>query len=228
MMASFVMTSPSTSPPFATSTWRPARTVPTTVPSIFTTPSATMSPSTRMPAPMIESPASDSGAPCPFSVKIAMSILLFHDSERVERPSVTADFEVQVRSRGSPRGSGQRDHLPCLHRVSLAYQQPRGMPVHRLIPLGMAQEHEQTVGGIDARGRDHPPAGRAYRRALGHRDGDHEGPPLACVERPHRHPILRRVEIAIRVNDDRHAAVLHPSNGAPRKTSSRRARSSFE
>src|SRR3989475_4361937 len=143
MMASFVMTSPSTSPPFATSTWRPARTVPTTVPSIFTTPSATMSPSTRMPAPMIESPASDSGAPCPFSVKIAMSILLFHDSERVERPSVTADFEVQVRSRGSPRGPGQRDHLPCLHRVSLAHQQPGGVTVHRLIPLGMAQEQDR-------------------------------------------------------------------------------------
>src|SRR5256712_10841034 len=171
MMASFVMPSPSTSPPFATSTWRPARAVPTTVPSIFTTPSATMSPSTRMPAPMIESPASDSGAPCPFSVKIAMSSLLFHDSERVERPSVTADFEVQVRSRGSPRGSGQRDHLPCLHRVSLAYQQPRGMPVHRLIPLGMAQEHEQAVGGVDARRRDHPPPRRAYRRGPRARPG---------------------------------------------------------
>src|SRR5256884_8468960 len=163
MMASFVMTSPSTSPPFATSTWRPARTVPTTVPSIFTPPSAPMSPPTRMPAPMIESPASASGAPCPFSVKIAMSILLFHDSERVERPSVTADFEVQVRSRGSPGGPGQRDHLPCLHRVSLAHQQPGGVTVHRLIPLGMAQEHEQALGGIDARGRDHPPAGRADR-----------------------------------------------------------------
>src|SRR2546422_877632 len=167
MMASFVMTSPSTSPPFATSTWRPARTVPTTVPSIFTTPSATMSPSTRMPAPMIESPASDSGAPCPFSVKIAMSILLFHDSERVERPSVTADFEVQVRSRGSPRGSGQRDHLPCLHRVSLAYQQPRGMPVHRLIPLGMAQEHEQAITEPDA-GSD-----VAGITTVARRDGDH-------------------------------------------------------
>src|SRR3989442_13993893 len=160
MMASFVMTSPSTSPPFATSTWRPARTVPTTVPSIFTTPSATMSPSTRMPAPMIESPASDSGAPCAFSVKIAMSILLFHDSERVERPPITADFEVQVGRRGSPRGPRQRDHLACLHGGPLSHQQAGGVSVHHPIPLGMAQEHEQYVGRIDTPGRGPSPPSR--------------------------------------------------------------------
>ena len=84
MIASREITSPSTSPPFPTSTCRAARTVPTTVPSIFTTPSAVMSPTTRIPVPMMESPASASGAPCPFSVNIAISILLFDDRERIE------------------------------------------------------------------------------------------------------------------------------------------------
>src|SRR2546422_61156 len=44
-----------------------------------------LSPTTRMPVPMMDSPASVSGTPCPFSVKIAMSILLFHDGEGIER-----------------------------------------------------------------------------------------------------------------------------------------------
>src|SRR2546426_8366119 len=66
-----------------------------TAPSIFTTPSAVMSPTTRMPVPMMDSPASVSGTPCPFSVKIAMSILLFHDGEGIERFALATDFEVE-------------------------------------------------------------------------------------------------------------------------------------
>src|SRR5204863_10081521 len=86
------ITSPSTSPPFPTSTCRPARTVPTTMPSIFTTPSAVMSPTTRIPVPMMDSPASESSGPCPFSVNIAISVLLFHDREGIERLALAADF----------------------------------------------------------------------------------------------------------------------------------------
>src|SRR5207249_5790708 len=120
--------------PFPTSTCRPARTVPTTVPSIFTTPSALMSPTTRMPVPMMDSPDSDSSPPCPFSVNIAMSVLLFHDREGIERLALPADLEVEVRRRGSPGVTGQGEHLARLHRVAFAHQETRGMPMHRCIP----------------------------------------------------------------------------------------------
>src|SRR5881628_1156752 len=154
MIASRLITSPSTSPPFPTSTWRPARTVPTTVPSIFTTPSAVMSPTTRIPAPMIERPVSDSGAPCPFSVNIAMLVLPFDDRERIERPALAADLEMEVRGGGSPRAARQGDHLPRSHRVAFVH------------------EDEQPVGGIGAGGLDDPAAGGADRRACGHRNVD--------------------------------------------------------
>src|SRR5437870_8647073 len=126
MIASREITSPSTSPPFPTSTWRPARTVPTTAPSIFTTPSAVMSPTTRMPVPMMDSPASVSGTPCPFSVKIAMSILLFHDGEGIERFALATDFEVEVRRRGSSRAAREGDHLSRRHRVAFLHEQAGG------------------------------------------------------------------------------------------------------
>src|SRR6266496_4100907 len=142
MIASREITSPSTSPPLPTSTWRAARTVPTTVPSILTTPSAVMSPTTRMPVPMMERPASDSSAPCPFSVNIAISVLLFHDREGVERLALAADFEVEVRRRGSAGAAGERDHLSRLHGVAVAYQHARRVPVHGFIPARMPQEHE--------------------------------------------------------------------------------------
>src|SRR5881296_1192216 len=172
MIASREITSPSTSPPFPTSTCRPARTVPTTVPSIFTTPSAVMSPTTRIPVPMMESPASVSGAPCSFSVKIAMSILLFHDREGVERLALAADFEVEVRRGGSPRGARERYHLPRLHRVAVAHEETRRVAIHRLIPPAVPQEHEQAVGGVGARRFDQPAAGRVHRRPDGDRDVD--------------------------------------------------------
>src|SRR5207237_6627398 len=124
------MTSPSTSPPFPTSTCRPARTVPTTVPSIFTTPSALMSPTTRMPVPMMDSPDSDSSPPCPFSVNITMSVLLFHDREGIERLALPAVLEVEVRRRGSPGVAGQGDHLARLHRVAFSNRQARLLATH--------------------------------------------------------------------------------------------------
>src|SRR3989449_6804832 len=68
-----------------------------------------MSPTTRMPVPMIERPVSVSGAPCPFSVKMAMSILLSHDREGIERLPRVADFEMQMRRGGSARAAGKRD-----------------------------------------------------------------------------------------------------------------------
>src|SRR4029077_4530031 len=151
IMASREITSPSTSPPFPTSTCRPARpgptprpplfhkpppalTGPTTVPSIFTTPSAVISPTTRIPVPMMDSPASESSGPCPFSVNIAISVLLFHDREGIERLALAADFEVEVRRRGSSGVAGKSDHLPRLHRVAFAHQEARGVPIHGFIP----------------------------------------------------------------------------------------------
>src|SRR5207245_2988254 len=122
-----------------------ARTVPTPVPASFTTPSALMSPTTRMPVPMMDSPDSDSSPPCPFSVNIAMSVLLFHDREGIERLALAADFEVEVRRRGSPRVAGERDHLPRLHRVAFAHQQARGVPIHRFIPARVPLEPDQSV-----------------------------------------------------------------------------------
>src|SRR6266513_2396176 len=203
MIASREITSPSTSPPFPTRTWRPARTVPTTVPSIFTTPSALMSPTTRIPVPMMDRPDSDSGAPCPFSVNIAMSILLFHDREGIERLALAAAFEVEVRRRGSSRVAGERDHLPRLHRVAFAHQKARGVPIHRFRPARVPHEHEQSVRRVGARRLDRPAAGGTDRRAGGHGDidawmrlGDIAGPHLPAgdeardIERPVRR--LRR------------------------------------
>src|SRR3989449_8284622 len=154
MIASREITSPSPSPPFPTSTWRPARTVPTTAPSIFTTPSAVMSPTTRMPVPMMDSPASVSGTPCPFSVKIAMSILLFHDGEGIDRFALATGFEVEVRLPVSSRTALHRDHLTRRHRVAFLHEQAGRMPVHRLIPSAVPQEHEQAVRRIEI-GRAH-------------------------------------------------------------------------
>src|SRR5438445_7606296 len=164
MMASREITSPSTSPPLPTRTWRPARTVPTTVPSIFTTPSAVMSPTTRMPVPMIERPVSVSGTPCPFSVKMAMSILLFHDREGIERLALAADFEMEVRRGGSPGAARERDDLPRHYRVAFAHYQPRGVSIHRLISVDVPQEDEQAVGGVRAGMRHDAGGGGAHRR----------------------------------------------------------------
>src|SRR5205809_4051276 len=187
MIASREITSPSPSPPLPTSTCRPARTVPTTVPSIFTTPSALISPTTRMPVPMMDSPDSDSSAPCPFSVNIAMSVLLFHDREGIERLALAADFEVEVRRRGSAGAAGERDHLPRLHRVAFAHQQARGVPIHGFIPARVPQEHEQSVRRVGARGLHRTAACGADRRAGGHGDVD-AGMRLGDVARPHLAP----------------------------------------
>src|SRR5437764_5471430 len=92
---------------------------------LFASRSALMSPTTRMPVPMMDSPDSDSSPPCPFSVNIAMSVLLFHDRERIERLALASDFEMEVRRRGSPRVSGERDHLARLDRVTFAHQEAR-------------------------------------------------------------------------------------------------------
>src|SRR6266550_4227642 len=170
MIASREITSPSTSPPFPTSTCRPARTVPITVPSIFTTPSAVISPTTRMPDPMIDSADSDSGAPCPFSVKMAISFLLFHHRERVEGLALAPDLEVQVGGRRAPGAPRERDHLTRLHGVALVDQQPRRVPIHRFISVAMPQEDEHPIIGVCARRLHDPAAGRPHGGP--HRDGD--------------------------------------------------------
>src|SRR6266478_2767491 len=172
IMASREITSPSTSPPFPTSTCRPARTVPTTVPSIFTTPSAVISPTTRIPVPMMDSPASESSGPCPFSVNIAISVLLFHDREGIERFTLAADFEVEVRRRGSSGVAGKSDHLPCLNRVAFAHQQARRVSIHGFIPARVSQEHEQAVCLVGASRLDRTAAGGADGRSGGYGDVD--------------------------------------------------------
>src|SRR2546422_5322911 len=90
----------------------------------------------------------------PFSVKIAMSILLFHDGEGIERLALATDFEVEVRRRGPSRAAREGDHLSRRHRVAFLHEQAGRMPVHRLIPSAVPQEHEQAVRRIEI-GRAH-------------------------------------------------------------------------
>src|SRR6266540_4782412 len=195
MIASRLTTSPSTSPPFATNTCLAARTVPTTVPSIFTTPSASMSPTTRIPPPMMESPATDSPPPipAPFSVNSAISVPLLHQRQGIERLAVAPDFEMQMRGGRPPRAAGQSDHLPRLDLVTLCHEQPGGVPIHRLIPRQMPQEHEQPVIGIVPRGGHRAAARRAHRGLDGCGDVDSgmglaggAGPYLTARHEPHR------------------------------------------
>src|SRR5947208_1402640 len=245
MIASREITSPSTSPPFPTSTCRPARTVPTTVPSIFTTPSAVMSPTTRIPVPMMDSPASESSGPCPFSVNIAISVLLFHDREGIERLALAADFEVEVRRRGRTGAYRDRTHevlgrgRPLFPRrpdaqhgaqllvVRLGPVQRRRELLHATVLLLEPRHLALQSGHTGGRATD-----RSSEREEQHdQQTDHEGAPLPCLERPHRDAVLSRSEVAIGVNDDGDAAIFprrHPSNGVPRISSRRRARSSFE
>src|SRR5439155_876092 len=84
------------------------------------------------------------------SVNIAMSVLLFHDREGIERLALAADFEVEVRRRGSPGITGEGDYLPRLHRVAFAHQQARGVPIHGFIAARVSQEHEQSVRPVGA------------------------------------------------------------------------------
>src|SRR5439155_1497927 len=122
-------TTPLISPPSCTSRRFAAMSPCTTlVDWISTRSSARIEPRTSV--PMMDSPDSDSSPPCPFSVNIAMSVLLFHDREGIERLALPADFEVEVRRRGSPGVTGEGDHLPRLHRVAFAHQQARGVPIH--------------------------------------------------------------------------------------------------
>src|SRR5437660_1783371 len=165
MIASRAITSPSTVPPLATSTWRPARTVPTTVPSTFTTPSAVMSPTTRIPVPMIDRPASASPWPWLFSVKSAMSVALLHQRERVQRFAVPPDLKMKMGRRGAPGIAGQRDDFSGRHHLAFTHEQPRGVAIHALIPLGMPQEYEQPVIRIGPDRGDGAAARCAHRRA---------------------------------------------------------------
>src|ERR1700694_1327805 len=172
MIASRLMTSPSTSPPLATSTCFAARTVPFTVPSIFTTPSAEMSPTTRMPAPMIDNPGTASRPGVPFSVKTAISVRLLHEVERIERLAAASNFEMQLRGRGGPRVAGQTDALTCRDLIAFGGEQPGGVSIHRLIPGRMPQEDVQAVVRIVTRRRHGPAARRAHGSPDGHCDID--------------------------------------------------------
>src|SRR6266850_1737292 len=131
MIASRLTTSPSTSPPLATRTCFAACTVPTTVPSIFTTPSAEISPTTRMPAPMIDSPVTASPPAPPFSVNNAISGALLHEGERIERLPVAPNLEMQMGCSGPPRVARQGDHLPRLDVVAFRHDEAGGMSIHR-------------------------------------------------------------------------------------------------
>src|SRR5207245_10479242 len=102
--------------------------VPRPAPSPCTPTGAVMRRPTRLPVPMVDRPASVSGTPCPFSVKIAMSILLFHDGEGIERLALATDFEVEVRRRGPSRAAREGDHLSRRHRVAFLHEQAGGRP----------------------------------------------------------------------------------------------------
>ena len=78
------------------------------------------------------------------------------------------------------------------------------------------------------RARRRPPDRPRKREKKHDREPNSEGAPLPDVERPQREPIFVRLELPVGMNDDRDAAVLHPSKGDPSINSSRRARSSFE
>src|SRR5574341_1460295 len=240
-IASRVTMSPSTSPPFATSTWRPARIVPTTTPSTFTTPSAVMSPTPRIPVPMIESPASaPSPPPRGFSVNIAMSVPLLHERERVQRAPVAPNFEMEMRRRGPAGVPGQRDDLPCGHILPFAHQQPGGVAIHRFIPPRVPQEHEQPVVRVRPRRRDAPSPGRPDGRATRNRNVDprvrlrrRTGADLASrdepphVERPmHRERGARRITLrgaGFARPDRRRAHQVHGDHVLPATSRSRRA-----
>src|SRR5437773_1042294 len=259
MIASREITSPSTSPPFPTSTCRPARTVPTTVPSIFTTPSAVMSPTTRIPVPMMDSPASESSGPCGagghgdvdagmrFGGVARPHLAPGDEAGEVERPvrrlrrtrlvaqrrrrrtGAYRDRTHEVLGRGRPLFPRRPDaqHGAQLLVVRLGPVQRRRELLHATVLLLEPRHLALQSGHTGGRATD-----RSSEREEQHdQQTDHEGAPLPCLERPHRDAVLSRSEVAIGVDDDGDAAIFprrHPSNGVPRISSRRRARSSFE
>src|SRR5512140_545940 len=116
MTASRVLMSPRTSPWRPTSTCRAARIPPSTRPSIFTTPSVSMSPTIFVPAAMMESALLLAGrflmSSIPFAslLKIAMSRSLFDDWGCVDRDAVTSHLEMQMRLESTRCISGECDH----------------------------------------------------------------------------------------------------------------------
>src|SRR3972149_5474936 len=128
---------PSPSPPFATRTCCSARTVPTTVPSIFTTPSVTSSPSTRMPGAITERPGSRWGAPAVGAVAAAARRAPRHHARFVQRPVGGDGRAAFVLSRlprfpgGHRIGHAQRPSARRTRRNDVA--SPHG--THLLVPL---------------------------------------------------------------------------------------------
>src|SRR5439155_761151 len=242
MIASRLITSPSTSPPLPTSTCRPARTVPTTVPSIFTTPSAVMSPTTRIPAPMIERPVSDSGAHCNVDSRMRFCgvarahLTAGHEPGNVERPlgrSGRAGLAASRRiGRRRPHGHGPHQigvggdgllwgRLHAEERAEplvarLGTVQGAGELLHAAVLLSQPRHLSLQHG----RARRRPPDRPRKREKKHDREPNSEGAPLPDVERPQREPIFVRLELPVGMNDDRDAAVLHPSKGDPSINSS--------
>ncbi len=89
MTASCVSTSPCTAPSLPITTALPARTVPSTVPSMRSVPSVSQSPMTRIPGPMIEMTPSRGGCMVWLSFDIA-SPLVWRSFCLPNRPNITA------------------------------------------------------------------------------------------------------------------------------------------
>src|SRR6266487_343000 len=172
MIASRLTTSPSTSPPLATRTCFAACTVPTTVPSIFTTPSAEMSPTIRIPVPMIDNPVTASPPAPPFSVNNAISGALLHERKRIERLAVAPNLEMQMGCGRPPRSARQGDHLPCLDVIAFRHDQAGSVSIHRLISRRMAQADEHAIVGVIPHFGNRPPARSPDRRAGRYGDVD--------------------------------------------------------
>ena len=145
------------------------------------------------------------------------------------------------RRAGRPCQDGQRAHQVSRHDdffrrglhaeqltqllvVRLRPVQGRGELLHAaVLPL---QPRHFSVEQLGSYGIPRDRSGEQEEQHHQHRDGS--GRPLPHFERPQRHAILMGLELPIFMDDDGDAFLLHPSNGAPRISSSKRARSSFE
>ena len=134
---------------------------------------------------------------------------------------VAYDVAATARGRG---GRFHAQHLAQLLVVRFGAIQRRREPLYATILRAQAGDlafQSGDAGGVSG--------DRSRERKEPHdRHGNSPGAPLPGCETPPRNAVLFGFEIAVSVDDDRDAARGHPSNGAPRISSSRRARSSFE
>jgi len=156
-----------TSPPFPTSTCRPARTVP--LPCLRLHDAVSGDVAHHAPSrSMMDSPLRVQRAlPFWWNIPFQFSCLT---TVRGSSDFPPADFEVEVRRRGSPGVPGKGDHLPRLHRVAFAHQEARGMPITWFSTRSSAaRARSPYAGSVAASTTRHR---GAHRRAGGYGDVD--------------------------------------------------------